>query len=306
MENYGFEEVEIISTVSDEHNYEVIIQENEIKLNDEQRIVYNTILESINNEDGTLFFLDAPAGTGKTFLINLLLAKMKMANKEHIAVASSGIAATLLLNGRTAHSIFKIPIQLNEDSICSINKNSKSGKLFKSCTFIVWDECTMTHEHALEAVDRMLRDIVNKDKPMGGLTLLLSGDFRQILTVVKRGTKTDHINSCLKTSVMWKNIRSMKLTKNMRVFLSINQDTATFENHLLDIGNGMTQKNNGMDIIPCGNIMENKNELIKKIYENVEDNYLDENWLCERCILTPKNDNVYIINQNLQINFQER
>ena len=166
MENYGFEEVEIISTVSDEHNYEVIIQENEMKLNDEQRIVYNTILESINNEDGTLFFLDAPAGTGKTFLINLLLAKMKMANKEHIAVASSGIAATLLLNGRIAHSIFKIPIQLNEDYICSINKNSKSGKLFKSCTFIVWDECTMTHKHALEAVDRMLRYIVNKDKPM--------------------------------------------------------------------------------------------------------------------------------------------
>ena len=63
---------------------------------------------------------------------------------------------------------------------------------------------------------------------------------------------------------MWKNIR---LTKKMRVFLSNNQDTATFENHLLDISNGITQKNNGMDIIPCGNIMENKNELIKKIYE---------------------------------------
>ena len=91
----------------------------------------------------------------------------------------------------------------------------------------------------------------------------------------------------------------MKLTKNMRVSLSNNQDTATFENHLLDIGNGMTQKNNGMDIIPFGNIMENKNELITKIYENVEDNYLDENWLCERCILTPKNNNLYIISQHL-------
>ena len=43
-------------------------------------------------------FLDAPAGTGNIFLINLLLAKMKMANKEHIALASSEIAATLLLN----------------------------------------------------------------------------------------------------------------------------------------------------------------------------------------------------------------
>ena len=113
----------------------------------------------------------------------------------------------------------------------------------------------MTHNHALETVDRMVRDIVNKDKPIGGQTLIFSGDFRLILPLVKSGTKTDHImlrpiHSCLKTSVMWKNIR---LTKKMRVFLSNNQDTATFENHLLDIGNEMTQKNNGMDIIPCGN-----------------------------------------------------
>ena len=97
----------------------------------------------------------------------------------------------------------------------------------------------MTHNHALETVDRMVRDIVNKDKPIGGQTLIFSGDFRLILPLVKSGTKTDHINSCLKTSVMWKNIR---LTKKMRVFLSNNQDTATFENHLLDIGNEMTQK----------------------------------------------------------------
>ena len=42
------------------------------------RIVYNKILQSGNNEDGKLLFLDAPAGTGKTFLINLLLAKVKI------------------------------------------------------------------------------------------------------------------------------------------------------------------------------------------------------------------------------------
>ena len=84
-----------------------MFQANEIKLKDEQIIVYNKSLQSVNNEDGKLFFKDAPAGTGKTFLINLLLAKMKMANKEHIAVASSGIAATLLLNCRTAHSILR-------------------------------------------------------------------------------------------------------------------------------------------------------------------------------------------------------
>ena len=82
---------------------------------------------------------------------------MKMANKEHITVASSGIAATLLLNFRTAHSIFKIPIQLNEDSICRIKNNSKSGKLFRSCKIIVWDECTMTHKHALETDGKQMK-----------------------------------------------------------------------------------------------------------------------------------------------------
>ena len=38
----------------------------------------------------------------------------------------------------------------------------------------------MAHKYALEAVDIMLRDIVNDRKAMGGIILLLSGDFRQI------------------------------------------------------------------------------------------------------------------------------
>ena len=37
----------------------------------------------------------------------------------------------------------------------------------------------MTHKHALEAIVRIIRDIVNKDKPMGGHTLILSRYFRQ-------------------------------------------------------------------------------------------------------------------------------
>ena len=41
------------------------------------------------------------------------------------------------------------------------------------------------YSEALEAVDKMVRDIVNKDKPMEGHTLILSRDFKQILPVVK-------------------------------------------------------------------------------------------------------------------------
>ena len=222
-----------------------------------------------------------------------------MSRTEQLAVALSGIAATLLLNGRTAHSTFKIPIKINENSICSITRNSKEAEQFRNCKFIVWDECTMAHKYALEAVDRMLRDIVNDRKPMGGITLLLSGDFRQILPVVRRGTKADHINACLKTSILWKYIEKLTLKKNMRVYLSKNRDTGSFEQNLLDIGNGVLKKNENMDIIPCGIIVKNHNELISKIYENLLEKYLDEDWLSERCILAPKNNNVCNINKRL-------
>ena len=41
----------------------------------------------------------------------------------------------------------------------------------------------MTHGRALEALDRTLRDIRQNDIFMGGLTLLLAGDFRQTLPI---------------------------------------------------------------------------------------------------------------------------
>lgn len=41
-----------------------------------------------------------------------------------IAVASSGITATLLHGGKTVHSAFKLPLNLNtiETPMCNINK----------------------------------------------------------------------------------------------------------------------------------------------------------------------------------------
>ena len=54
------------------------------------------------------FFVDAVGGTGKTFLFNALLAKWRSERKVIPAVASTGIAALLLSQARTAHSSFKV------------------------------------------------------------------------------------------------------------------------------------------------------------------------------------------------------
>ena len=87
--------------------------------------------------------LDAPGGMGKTFLINLLLAKVRFDRKIALAVASSGIVATLLEGGRTAHSTFNLPLKICTDdvlSICNISKQSCTGELMKYCSLSIWDE----------------------------------------------------------------------------------------------------------------------------------------------------------------------
>ena len=62
----------------------------------------------INGDEGGMLFLDAPDGTGKTFLINLIVAKLRSEGKIALATASSGITATLLTGGCTLHITFKM------------------------------------------------------------------------------------------------------------------------------------------------------------------------------------------------------
>ncbi|UYV61741.1 hypothetical protein LAZ67_1006243 [Cordylochernes scorpioides] len=145
------------------------------KLLPEQRRVFDAVLAKINLSQPIIIFLDASGGTGKTFLLNLLLAMVRKEQNIAIAVASSGIAATLLAGGTTAHSVLKLPLTFaeGETAVCNIRKNSDKASLLRSCKLLVWDECTMAHKIALEALDRTLQDIRDDPQPMGGLVVLL-------------------------------------------------------------------------------------------------------------------------------------
>ena len=89
--------------------------------------------------------MNAPGGCGKTFFINAILAYERGMGKKCIATASSGIAATLLKGGRSAHSTFGIPIPILNTSTCSIRANSKLGQLILATELLIWDEALMTH-----------------------------------------------------------------------------------------------------------------------------------------------------------------
>ncbi len=80
-----------------------------------------------------------------------------------LAVASSGIASLLLPGDRTAHSRFKIPIDLHDESTCNITQQMKVAKLVRKTDIIIWDEAPMMHRWAFEAVDCTLRDLMQLD-----------------------------------------------------------------------------------------------------------------------------------------------
>ena len=100
------------------------IERNLPLLTTDQREVYDCFCLMINGDEGGMLFLDAPGGTDKTLLINLILAKLRSEGKIALATASSSIAATLLTGGRTLHSTYKIPLDLHamDIPICSIKK----------------------------------------------------------------------------------------------------------------------------------------------------------------------------------------
>jgi hypothetical protein len=91
---------------------------NNVTLNAEQQHVHDCVLHDMTLPVGHVFVLTAPAGTGKTFLINAILASARSTGLRVVPCASSGLAASLLGHARTGHGLFKIPTQLEELSHC--------------------------------------------------------------------------------------------------------------------------------------------------------------------------------------------
>jgi predicted ATPase len=86
-------------------------------LNQEQRLIYDSVMGSIPT--GNCYFLDGKAGREKTFLVNAICDRIR--GKRHIACITGSIAfsVTLYERGRTAHSMFGIPVRENASDLQS-------------------------------------------------------------------------------------------------------------------------------------------------------------------------------------------
>jgi len=157
----------------------------------------------------------------------------------------------------------------------------------------------MTHRFAFEALDRTLRDLRHSEEPMGGITTVLCGDFRQLLPIIPKGSRPDIVNATLKKSMLWNYVKHMTLSKNMR----LNEDSRRLNDLILQVGNGSfpSKMINDEEYIQIPDDLllapdQNIDDLILNVYgQQIYDPIIGERFH-DSIILTPRNRDAQMIN----------
>ena len=138
--------------------------------------------------------------------------------KNVSTAAPSGVAAQLLISGMTLHSRFSVPRKLKKEMQLNIEKHSVEAQKIRQLDFIFIDEAPMAHRYIFECIDKDFKDFRNApNKIFGGVSVILGGDWRQILPVIKGDQRPDSVRATLKRSHLWRNVTEMSLTQNMRL-----------------------------------------------------------------------------------------
>ena len=211
-------------------------------------------------------------------------------------MAWTGIAAILLKGGRTVHSRFRLPFNINSESTSSITADSSEAQQLREARLIVWDEITMANVHAFNLVDRLLRDVTDDQRPFGGKVVFVGGDFRQCLPVIPRGSRTLIVESCVVQATVWPAFKHFQLRRNMRALDGEQQ----FKDWLLQLGNGElraaqnTNLTENLILIPDEFVVR---DVVAAIYGDVNTN--TGNDAQSKIILCPRNDECDQINEKI-------
>ncbi|RZB51543.1 ATP-dependent DNA helicase PIF1, partial [Glycine soja] len=244
--------------------------------NHEKLQIFNQVMQVVIEEKGGMFFLYGYGGTGKTYMWRTLASTLRAKKKIVLTVASSGIASLLLPSGRTAHSKFRIRVPTLDDSVCNITQGSDLAELLKVTSLIIWEEAPMAHKFCFKALDKTLNDIMkisdNSDTVLGGKTVVFGGDFRQILPMISRGTRSDI------------------------VFILVRPHPCTYNQSPSNSLESSTNLQKPFKKLFILNYTDPIDAIVQSTYPNIRQHYKDLEFLQSRAILASTNEIVDHIN----------
>ena len=248
-------------------------------------------------------FIDGPGGSWETFTYNALLAELRCRGLGASAVESSVIASFPLRGGRTAHSILKLPVRVSEESICDVQKGSEAAKYLAGISLIIWGESPMAHRHLSECLGRSLRDIREGERPFGGVSVVPGGDFRQIPSIVRHGSRAHVVDASLKRSPIWRTMRRRVLTLELMLL----DGEEEFSDYLLKIGDGSVAIVDGevtidlpSEICTDSSLLDDPFDAIgRQVFPDIGAMYGEEDYILSGAVLAARNADVERVNDTL-------
>ncbi len=172
------------------------------------------------------FFLTGKAGSGKTTLLKKIA---KQTTKNFVVVAPTGVAA-INAGGVTIHSQFNLPLTSFIPNSDSVNLNLVTNrralmehmqfrkdkrKVIQEMELLIVDEISMVRADILDAIDFVMRKVRRREKPFGGVQVMLIGDMHQLPPVVKEPEwqilKNYYASPYFFDSLVWKQLDAAEI-----------------------------------------------------------------------------------------------
>ena len=236
----NFDQIDFDKEVVFADEYEVVkkvMPENQVNEDDD----YGKVLTLLEN--GENVFLTGFAGTGKSYILNKLKAKLK---KNLTITSTTGIAA-VNVKGQTLHSWAGVGLCRNtiDNTVEKIKKRPGQYRQILKCKILAVDEISMLNIETFEYVNEVLKLIRECDKPFGGIQVLFIGDFFQLPPV--EGVNGPGVNAGVNAGVNGAGINTA--------------------------GNGIEERRYCFDS-PIWEELNLKNVVLKKNYRQSEENFI--------------------------------
>ncbi len=183
---------------------------------------------------GANVYLTGSPGSGKTHTINEFIGWLRASGIEPSITAATGIAATHV-GGMTLHSWSGIGVSesLSRADVDRIAGKEHVARRIQKAKVLIIEEISMLSAATFEMADAVCREVRRVDKPFGGLTVILVGDFFQLPPIARnRGVAFAY------ASPVWKDLHlfTCYLTEQYR------QDDSEFLDILSAIRSGRVEE----------------------------------------------------------------
>jgi len=152
-----------------------------LELPEDQYYALNIITTYMGPNNGTkwpYYFITGSGGTGKSYIINMIIDTLKNRSSTYLLLAPTGVAAQNI-GGQTIHSALHIT-STHESFRTRAYTDKDLNTYLKKVDTIILDETSMISAELFDFISNIFANLHNNAIPFGGINIIAAGDLAQL------------------------------------------------------------------------------------------------------------------------------